>query len=252
MSIHAKLLAAQKAVHGIAKTGHNQHFNYKFFEEREVLAVTREALSGAGLAFIYSVEDATDREVETKNGRVEYLTDVRMVCTIYDAESGESLSGKAIGRGQDGQDKGINKAIVAGLKYWLLKTLMIPTEDDTERDENTNTEGNQRRAPREQPASKTPYLRPSSEPVGVKHDNVFDLDAPGGGPNSKAKGRSWRELLTTAEGRGYIKWCIQNHPKLDYAAKEQLQLACTAAELGDPDFSGDLGAEPLPKEVAGR
>lgn len=140
MSIYAKLLAAQKSITAIGKTGHNSHFNYDFFEEREVLRVAREALNNAGLAFLYSVDDVSDQAVTTAKGKEELLTDVRMTCTIYDAESGESVSGGAIGRGQDGQDKGVNKAIVAGLKYWLLKTLMIPTDDDTERDENSDPE----------------------------------------------------------------------------------------------------------------
>lgn len=142
MSIYQKLHKAQASVSGIEKTGRNSHFNYDFFEEREVLRVAREALSDAGLVFFYSVDDVSDRAVTTSKGREELLTDVRMTCTIFDAEGGESVTGKAIGRGQDGQDKGVNKAIVAGLKYWLLKTLMIPTGDDTERDENTSPEGN--------------------------------------------------------------------------------------------------------------
>lgn len=146
MSIHAKLLEAQKKITAIAKTGHNDHFNYGFFEEREVLRVSREALNEAGIVFHYSVESVSDREVETKSGRVEWLTDVFMGVALIDSETGERIDGKAIGRAQDGQDKGVNKAIVAGLKYWLLKELMIPTEDDTERNENTRPEGNQRRS----------------------------------------------------------------------------------------------------------
>ena len=142
MSVHKKLLEAQKAITAIGKTGHNDHFDYDFFEEREVLRVARGALNDAGLVFFYSVDDVSDREVTTSRGRAELLTDVRMTCTIYDSESGESVQGGAIGRGQDGQDKGVNKAIVAGLKYWLLKVLMIPTDDDTERNENTNAGGN--------------------------------------------------------------------------------------------------------------
>lgn len=162
MGVHAKLLAAQQEIAGIDKTGHNTHFDYDFFEEREVLRVAKSALTNAGLAFFYSVEEVTDREVQTKRGNQELLTDVRMVCTLFDAESGDSISGGAIGRGQDGQDKGINKAIVAGLKYWLLKVLMIPTGDDTESDANT-ADGN---VPPEKTtaASKKPTEKPAKEP----------------------------------------------------------------------------------------
>lgn len=164
MSVHAKLLEAQKKVAAVAKTGHNQHFNYNFFEEREVLKVAREALTDAGLAFIYSVEDVRDREVTTSSGREELLTDAHMLCTIFDAESGDEVSGRAVGRGQDGQDKGVNKAIVAGLKYWLLKTLMIPTDDDIESDENTNPSGNHpRRQARPAPSNGAPKATSASD-----------------------------------------------------------------------------------------
>ncbi len=192
MSIAARLLEAQKKITGIAKTGTNAHFKYSFFEEREVLKVSREALNDAGLAFFYSVESVSDREVETRSGNAELLTDVFLLCSILDGESGERLDGKAIGRGQDGQDKGINKAIVAGVKYWLLKVLMIPTDDDTEKDEHTNKEGNARTAP-------TPQRTPSAR-------DGFSLDEVAGSATSKAKGRTYRELLQTDEGRGFIKW----------------------------------------------
>jgi hypothetical protein len=74
-----------------------------------------------------------------------------MTITLYDAESGESIVGHAIGRAQDGQDKGVNKAIVAGIKYWLLKELMISTgADDTERDEHTTGQQQQSRPAQQQ------------------------------------------------------------------------------------------------------
>lgn len=191
MGIHAKLLAAQKAITAIGKTGHNDHFHYDFFEEREVLRVAREALNDAGLAFFYSVNEVSDREVTTAKGRAELLTDVKMACTIFDAESGESVSGGAIGRGQDGQDKGVNKAIVAGLKYWLLKVLMIPTDDDTEKSVNTNEGGNvprQRSAPR----ASTPEVGDMIDcPVcdGPMWDNRVDKKNPKG-PDLKCKDKT--------------------------------------------------------------
>lgn len=244
MSIHAKLLAAQKAVHGIAKTGHNAHFNYKFFEEREVLSVTRDALSGAGLAFIYSVEDVTDREVETKNGRVEWITDVRMVCTLYDGESGESLSGKAIGRGQDGQDKGINKAIVAGLKYWLLKTLMIPTEDDTERNENTNADGNARTRSASRPTPEQRMYQKPTEPVGVQHSNApagtFDLSELV--PVGKHKGRAWAWVVE--HHPDYIEWALENMSRLDDYAKAVLREALGLVTVPAPPVDDRPLSEP--------
>lgn len=87
--------------------------------------------------------------------------------------------------------------------------------------------------------------QPPSEPVGVKHSNAreFSLDAVA--PGKKANGRTWRVLLETEDGRGFVEWAIKNMGVLDFAAKEALALALGAARLGDPDFSKDLGVPAL-------
>ena len=216
MSIYAKLLEAQKSITAIAKTGHNDHFNYHFFEEREVLRVAREALNDAGLAFFYSVESVSDREVTTSRGREELLTDVFMSCTLYDAESGESVSGNAIGRGQDGQDKGINKAIVAGLKYWLLKTMMIPTDDDTERDENTRPEGN---APRNKARAK-----PTDETCPSCAGAIYDNRAKKASGDFSPKSPDY--ACKDKDGCGWVVWLDSAREKLK-AAVEQLEVQGT-------------------------
>jgi len=231
MGIHGKLLDAQKKITGIAKTGHNDHFRYDFFEEREVLRVAREALNDAGLAFHYSVESVSDREVETKNGRVEWLTDVFMHVSLFDAETGERIDGKAIGRAQDGQDKGINKAIVAGLKYWLLKELMIPTEDDTERDEHTRPEGNQRRssAPRSVPESVNDAHCPKCG--GPMWDNRLDKPGPAS-PDFKCKNK---ECLTAGRVTAFWWPKVQEHVRAlaTTALAAEVMTAEKAAELED-------------------
>lgn len=103
------------------------------------------------------------------------------------------------------------------------------------------------------PAKPTPEQRmyqnpakPPSEPVGVKHSNAPDfLDTKAIG--KKANGKTWRELMADADGRGYVRWCIKNMDRLGFEEKEILTVTLAAAELGDPDFSKDLGvSEPLP------
>jgi hypothetical protein len=234
MGIHARLLQAQQKITGIAKTGHNKHFDYAFFEEREVLKVAREALGDAGLVFFYSVEDVSDREVETKRGTAEWITDVRMTCTIYDSETGDALTGKAIGRAQDGQDKGINKAIVAGLKYWLLKMLMIPTEDDTERTENTVPEGNQRRSTNGRGAHVDNECHCPKCGSGM-YDNRTDKQSPAS-PDFKCKNK---ECVTN--GRQTAFWW----PKV---AEHVRSLAVTALGAGVMDAEKASALEELIKK----
>ena len=54
---------------------------------------------------------------------------------MVDAQSGESLSSTIIGSGQDKGDKGPYKAYTGAQKYFLMKTFMIPTGDDPEKDD---------------------------------------------------------------------------------------------------------------------
>jgi hypothetical protein len=234
-TIYRKLLAAQKTITGIAKTGHNKHFDYAFFEEREVLKVAREALNDAGLAFFYSVEGVQDREVKTTKGKEELLTDVFMVCTIADAESGETFTGKAIGRGQDGQDKGVNKAIVAGLKYWLLKTLMIPTNDDTERDEHTNPDGNAASGQKAQAPQQRPAPRQAPSQGGA-----FDMDGLVG--FGKYKTATWRYLLQNDPD--YVQWTVENMEKMYPETREGLKAA-----LANTEGAALSHVEPWPGEA---
>ena len=68
----------------------------------------------------------------------------------------------------------------------------------------------------------TPRQAPSSEPNGHKGSNVFDLDAVA--PGKKVEGKTWRELLTTENGRGFVKWAVEKMDRL----KEALQAALNA------------------------
>ncbi len=66
------------------------------------------------------------------------LTTVKMTFTFVDGESGEQYSVTYYGTGDDKGDKGVYKAYTGCLKYFLMKTFLVPTGDDPEADSETD------------------------------------------------------------------------------------------------------------------
>ncbi len=62
------------------------------------------------------------------------ITTLEMAFAIIDAETGTTIERPWIGTGQDKGDKGADKAYTGAVKYFLMKTFMIPTGDDPEND----------------------------------------------------------------------------------------------------------------------
>ena len=60
------------------------------------------------------------------------LTTVNVRYGFIDSESGQELSGSAVGQGTDKGDKGVYKAITGAIKYIYMKSFNIPTGDDPE------------------------------------------------------------------------------------------------------------------------
>lgn len=87
----------------------------------------------------------TTLEVQTKekvwNNQVtkslQYSTIVKMKFTFV-AEDGSSITATGVGHSLDTSDKGTNKAQSSALKYCLMQTFLIPTNDekDVENDDN--------------------------------------------------------------------------------------------------------------------
>ena len=136
----AKFVALLSAIGPVIKSGRNEHFQYNYAMEADVMQAVREAMVAQRVAMVPRVTAVLDREVRTprdgnKPDRVTFVTTVFMEFEFIDAESGESCVVSWAGRGEDASDKGIYKAMTGAEKYALLKVLMIPTHDDPEGDE---------------------------------------------------------------------------------------------------------------------
>jgi hypothetical protein len=123
------LQAAAICVGYIQKKGRNEFQNYNYVTESDVVAQTREALLNNDIVMIPSVESVNQDEWGNTNIIVLY--------TMHHTTSGESISFRMAGSGNDRNskgvgDKGIYKALTGCNKYALLKALQLATGDDPE------------------------------------------------------------------------------------------------------------------------
>ncbi len=129
----SKLAEIMSVIERIPKRGHNQHFNYDFATESDITSEIRQRMAERSLMLIPDVQSVTWRDAQTKSG-IQSVCCLMVRFTVYDGQSGETLSFVVPGEGQDSGDKCVPKAMTSALKYALLKTFMIPTGDDPERD----------------------------------------------------------------------------------------------------------------------
>ena len=123
--VAAKIAAITGAIKGMTKDAQNPHFKYDYTSIQETVRVIGPLLAQHNLAFVPSITDVK------RDGQ---HTTVYGTFSLICGETGASITVPWIGEGMDNQDKGINKAIRAAQKYFLLITFLASTEDEKEAD----------------------------------------------------------------------------------------------------------------------
>lgn len=118
-----KLCAIQAEIESIEKTGYNEFQKYKYVKESDVLDAVRPLLIKHGVLLTMNASEITN---------IGDMTQVKITYTWHCIDSGESMAVVGFGQGCDKQDKGIYKAYTGGLKYFLMKSFLISSEDDPE------------------------------------------------------------------------------------------------------------------------
>jgi hypothetical protein len=132
MSLISKLAAVMATVERVPKRGKNEFHGYAYATEADIADLIRKELATRRVMLIPEVL-GQEREKVGEKGSV--LTTLKMRFTFYDAESGEKIVKQWMGAGTDKDDKGLYKAMTGAEKYFLLKTFLIPTGDDPERED---------------------------------------------------------------------------------------------------------------------
>lgn len=137
MSVHEKMLLAQRSVEAVVKRGTNEDQGYSYATASDVVAVCRKALHDAGLYPAIDFVETIERRILTEFGKGRIYVEVRATLTITDPEVDSDLSYNAqqsftaSGAGADYQagDKAILKAQTAATKYVYANALALPFAD---------------------------------------------------------------------------------------------------------------------------
>ncbi len=146
-----KILAAQMSLTEIKKDKTNEHFKYEYASAATVTAHVRAALHAQG-CFLVLHELSEKRQTmksskfDNKTGAVmeekeSLIVTKEIQATIYDSETGESLSVSFSGDGQDSGDKAPYKAITGTGKYAMLGIMNLASGDDPESEKGKKQSG---------------------------------------------------------------------------------------------------------------
>lgn len=136
--IAKKFVEVMRDCSHVAKNGTNDFHKYKYVTAADVLEKVNASLTKHGIASVVTPNLLSMQQVTTVKGNVEQLATVEITVTLIDSESGEILTLKGLGSGQDAGDKSVAKAQTMGLKYCYLNSLAIATGDDPEADRHTD------------------------------------------------------------------------------------------------------------------
>jgi len=185
-SLYKKLLAVLSEVDRIPKNGHNAHFNYDYVLDADLVDHIRPLMVKHNLLMLPNVEETT------QNGNI---ATAKMRYRFIDPETGDSEDVFFTGQGQDTGDKGYYKAYTGAEKYCLMKTFLVATGDDPERD---NDDAPRRKENAKPPPAPKPVEQPKpAAPIGTapKSANAPKTDD---APTSK----DWTAFWTAARALG--------------------------------------------------
>lgn len=224
-SLARKVAEIMSAVSHVPKAGHNDHFNYAFAQESDVLGAVRGEMAKRHLALFPNVVAHQVREVAGKNG-VLYVTTLRVEFTLEDGDSGETRSFCVMGEGQDNTDKGSNKALTAAEKYAALKLFMIPTGADPDAD------APQEEVPRATSGQSRPAPAAQQRPLPQRQSSAGPLPTVfppfGGLKGQPIKGAPAKDLEYYSNA---ARRSLKDPSKARFHDKERANLAAYEAEM---------------------
>lgn len=141
--IYQKMLAIKKELGHVGKDQKNTGQGWKFRGIDQFLNTLKPLLDKHGVGMLPEVVQHSEPKFITneKTSKTSKNTQVTMRYTFF-AEDGSSVAAIIPAEGVDPGDKGTNKALSAALKYCLIQTFSIPTEDIAEGDlENPTVDG---------------------------------------------------------------------------------------------------------------
>ena len=131
VKIYKKILELQKYLAIIPKKGKTNGYDY--VRGDDLFAKARPKMDDLGLMLFHEVIDTTHEHVlwKTKYGeKQQTFTEVKMLFTWVDADSGETIEHQFSASGFNDWDKALGSALTYAERYYVLKQFHIPTGED--------------------------------------------------------------------------------------------------------------------------
>lgn len=149
--IYSKMTAVMKEIKSVGKNQTNSAQGFKFRGIDDMInalypALTKHGVFMAPRAISYTQEL---KEVTRSNGRagIDKHVAIMMEYDFYAEDGSKVTVGPIPAEGLDSGDKSTNKSLSAALKYALIQTFSIPTEDMAEADLDSPEIGSSSRSP---------------------------------------------------------------------------------------------------------
>lgn len=130
-AVYKKLLEVKKQVPYLQKD--KEGHNYKYVTPSEVLGKVNPLLNEQGLLLVTNVikSESQPITIHTKYGdKVEWKFDLELLMQWVDTETGETVDIQWKASGVNGEEKGLGSALTYAERYFILKQLNIPTDND--------------------------------------------------------------------------------------------------------------------------
>lgn len=127
-NLYAKLAELRKTVSYLQKENKNQQQGFNYVSSSQVLGAVRDKMDELGLIIISEVVQATLHE--PLEGKKQYMTELAMLFTWVDVETGDKLPVNWYAQGADMAEKGPGKAMTYAEKMFILKQLNIATDKE--------------------------------------------------------------------------------------------------------------------------
>lgn len=207
-NLSAKIAAIAKEIGAIAKDGKNEQQGYAFIEYAQVAAKARELQAKHGIAIVPTIKSYESTEVRNKYGNIGYHYLIKLNFTVVNVDDqNDQIVVDWIGEATDFGDKGINKAITSGAKYFMMRLYNISEKGEKEADNITpDPIVDKTSAPK--PASKSHSKRKVDwEKVNEIKAMVKEFD------DIKALQGYWKELKLSEEYVKILKPCFSVRKK---------------------------------------
>lgn len=165
-NLYTKMARIMGKIGTLEKDKRNDFHRYDYASDQMVYTAVRQQLAAEGLALFASMTSVTQDRYTNAKQKEQWHTVATFEFVIVDGESGETYTCTWQAEAQGDDDKGINKCATAALKYWLLKTFIIPTGDDPDGDQ-----------PEEKPPASKPSTRTTKQPNGRTNNQPAEPDA---------------------------------------------------------------------------